>query len=43
MKLSARNNVLAKELAVLRAMNTKISFKSLSRIQCETVELGASD
>jgi hypothetical protein len=31
MKLSARNNVLAKELAVLCAMNTKISFKSLSR------------
>jgi hypothetical protein len=29
MKLSALNNVLAKELAVLCAMNTKISFKSL--------------
>jgi len=29
MKLLALNNVRAKELAVLCAMNTKISFKSL--------------
>ena len=42
MKLSAGNNVLAKELAVLCAMKTKISFKSLP-IQRETVEPGAGD
>jgi hypothetical protein len=36
------NNVLAKELAVLCATNTKI-VSSLASIQDETAELGASD
>jgi len=39
MKLSAGNNVLAKELAVLCAMNTKISFKSLSRSSAKPLSL----
>jgi hypothetical protein len=37
--LSALNNVLAKELAVLCAMNTKISFKSLSRSSAKPLSL----
>ena len=39
MKLSALNNVLAKESAVLCAMNTKISFKSLSRSSAKPLSL----
>jgi hypothetical protein len=35
----ARNNVLAKELAVLCAINTKISFKSLSRSSAKPLSL----
>jgi len=39
MKMSAVNNVLAKELVVLCAMNTKISFKSLSRSSAKPLSL----
>ena len=39
MKLSTLNNVLAKESAVLCAMNTKISFKSLSRSSAKPLSL----
>ena len=43
MKLSAGNNVLAKELAVLCAIEYENKFQVSLPIQCETVEPGASD
>ena len=43
MKLSARNNVLAKELAGSVCDEHENKFQVSLPIQCETVELGASD